>query len=97
LIEAYLAGHSGPDPILMDIRHGPKLIDQQLIEWLNAEGLRWQPVATKADKLSGNTRVKRLREMRHALGGILAPMPVSSLDKRGVEDLRSLIMQEVQS
>ncbi|MFQ5354867.1 MAG: ribosome biogenesis GTP-binding protein YihA/YsxC [Mariprofundaceae bacterium] len=97
LIEAYLVSHIGPDLvlILMDIRHGPKVIDLQLIEWLNAEGLRWQPVATKSDKLSGNARTKRLREMRQALGGMLAPLPVSSLDKRGMEDLRSKILMEI--
>jgi len=97
LIEHYFRSESRPQLVLtlLDIRHGPKDSDLRLIEWLNKEGLRWQPVATKADKLSGNTRGKRLREMTDALGGLLAPLPVSSLDKRGIEDLRMLLEQEL--
>jgi len=81
--------------MLLDMRHGPKNSDLQLIEWLNAQGIRWQPVATKADKLSGNARAKRLREMTDAMCGLLAPMPTSSLDKRGIEDLRALLEREI--
>jgi len=97
LIEHYLMAEPGPKLVLMllDIRHGPKDSDLRLIEWLNAQGIRWQPIATKADKLSGNARAKRLREMTDALGGMLAPMPTSSLNKRGVEDLRELLEQEI--
>jgi len=97
LIEHYLMAEPGPKLVLMllDIRHGPKDSDLRLIEWLNAQGIRWQPIATKADKLSGNSRGKRLREMTDALGGMLAPMPTSSLNKRGVEDLRELLEREM--
>ncbi len=97
LIEHYLRSGTRPKLVLtlLDIRHGPKDSDLRLIEWLNKEGLRWQPVATKADKLSGNARGKRLREMTDALGGLLSPLPVSSLDKRGIEDLRTLLEQEL--
>jgi len=97
LIEHYLTSESGPKLVLMllDIRHGPKDSDLRLIEWLNAQGIRWQPIATKADKLSGNARAKRLREITDALGGLLAPMPTSSLNKRGVEDLRELLEREI--
>ncbi len=97
LIEQWLAGPDGPQLTLalLDIRHGPKPADLQLIEWLNARGLRWLPVATKADKLSGNARAKRLREMTQALGGMLAPLPTSAHDGRGIEELRALILKEV--
>jgi len=97
LIEHYLMSEPGPQLVLMllDIRHGPKDSDLQLIEWLNAQGIRWQPIATKADKLSGNARAKRLREMTDALGGLLAPLPTSSLNKRGVEALRELLEKEL--
>lgn len=96
LIEDYLSGNHRPQLVLalMDIRHGPKDSDLQLIEWLNAQGLRWLPVATKADKLSGNARSKRLREMNLALGGMLSPLPTSSLSKAGLEDLRALLERE---
>ena len=97
LIEAYLAHKPGADLVLalMDIRHGPKPADLQLIEWLNAQGLRWIPVATKADKLSGNARAKRLAEMTRALGGMLAPLPTSAHDRRGIEALRELLENEL--
>jgi len=96
MIEAYLA-HADLKLVLMllDIRHGPKDSDLQLIEWLNEGGTRWLPVATKADKLSGNKRVKRLKEMTDAMGGMLSPLPTSSFKGTGIEKLRAAIEQEV--
>ena len=80
--------------LLLDIRHGPKDSDLQLIEWLNEAGIRWIPVATKADKLSGNTRAKRLKEMTEAMGGVLSPMPTSSFKGMGIDKLRVAIQVE---
>ncbi len=98
MIEGYLAGESQPELalVLLDIRHGPKDSDLQLIEWLNTNGTRWQPIATKADKLSGNTRSKRLKEMTDAMGGILKPLPTSSHNHRGIPELRKLILKELE-
>jgi len=97
LIDSYLQGAAPPQLVLvlLDIRHGPKDQDLQLIDWLNVRGIRWLPVATKADKLSGNARSKRLQEMTRAMGGMLAPLPTSSLDRRGIEQLRSAIVHEL--
>ena len=96
MIEGYLAqAELKLVLMLLDIRHGPKDSDLQLITWLNEAGLRWLPVATKSDKLSGNTRVKRLREMSDAMGGMLSPMPTSSFKTLGIDKLRSVIEQEV--
>lgn len=83
--------------VLLDIRHGPKDNDLQLIEWLNNGGIRWLPVATKADKLSGNARAKRLKEMTDAMGGMLSPLPTSSFDNRGIDALRQTIADELSS
>jgi len=83
--------------VLLDIRHGPKDNDLQLIEWLNNGGIRWLPVATKADKLSGNARAKRLKEMTDAMGGMLPPLPTSSFDNRGIDVLRQTIADELSS
>lgn len=80
--------------LLLDIRHGPKDSDLQLIEYLNEAGLRWLPVATKADKLSGNGRAKRLKEMKEAMGGMLAPIPTSSLKGMGIDKMRTVIQEE---
>ncbi len=44
--------------VIMDIRHGAKVQDSQLIAWLKHAGIPFLPVYTKADKLSGNARNK---------------------------------------
>jgi len=80
--------------LLLDIRHGPKDSDLQLIEYLNEEGIRWLPVATKGDKLSGNGRAKRLKEMTEAMGGMLKPLPTSSFKGMGIDQLRIKIQEE---
>ncbi len=80
--------------MLLDIRHGPKDSDLQLIEWLNEGGIRWVPVATKADKLSGNKRGQRLKEMTEAMGGLLSPIPTSSFKGMGIDKLRAVIQHE---
>ncbi|MDX8409014.1 MAG: ribosome biogenesis GTP-binding protein YihA/YsxC [Mariprofundales bacterium] len=97
LISSYLGGEHAPQRVLvlLDIRHGPKPHDLQLISWLNAAAVRWIPVATKADKLSGNQRGNRLREMRDALGGMLTPLPTSASKGLGIRELRTLVQQEI--
>lgn len=97
LIELYLRSPSVAQLVLvlLDIRHGPKDSDLQMIEWLNEYGIRWVPIATKADKLTGNKRTIRLKEMCEAMGGMLKPLPTSSLDNRGIKELRTLIIKEI--
>ncbi|MDQ6969363.1 MAG: ribosome biogenesis GTP-binding protein YihA/YsxC [Mariprofundus sp.] len=96
MIEAYLVNADLQLVLmLLDIRHGPKDSDLQLIEWLNEGGIRWLPVATKADKLSGNTRSQRLKQMTEAMGGMLSPMPTSSFKGTGIDKLRACIEQEM--
>ena len=97
LIDLYLRSEDAPQLVLLllDIRHGPKDTDLQLIEYLNEHGVRWLPIATKADKLTGNKRAKRLKEMCEAMGGMLKPLPTSSTDSRGIETLRLLMIEEV--
>jgi GTP-binding protein len=97
LIDEYLQGEQAPMLVLvlLDIRHGPKDSDLQMIDWLNVHGIRWLPVATKADKLSGNARGKRLQEMTEAMGGMLVPLPTSAHDGRGIAELRQAIVEEI--
>ena len=99
LIDLYLCGDNSPQLVLLllDIRHGPKDSDLQLIEYLNDHGVRWLPVATKADKLTGNKRAKRLHEMCESMGGMLKPLPTSSTSMRGIAELRELIVKEIQT
>jgi len=44
--------------VIMDIRHGAKVRDTQLISWLKQNNINYLPVYTKADKLSGNQKQK---------------------------------------
>jgi len=97
LIEGYLQSPKVAQLVLvlLDFRHGPKDSDLQLINWLNESGIRWQPVATKSDKLSGNAKRKRKQEMTDALGGMLPPILTSSLKNEGMTELRSLLIEEI--
>lgn len=42
--------------VIMDIRHGAKVQDTQLISWLKQHNINYLPVYTKCDKLSGNQK-----------------------------------------
>jgi len=63
LITGYLEGRSTLRcvVVIMDIRHGPKSQDTQLIMWLKQHDIPVLPVYTKADKLSGNAKEKNAR------------------------------------
>jgi GTP-binding protein len=47
--------------VIIDLRHGVKEYDAQLLGWLRERNIPFLPVYTKADKLSGNERVKNAR------------------------------------
>ncbi len=47
--------------VIMDLRHGPKEQDGQLLAWLKQKNIPVLPVYTKADKLSGNVKSKNAR------------------------------------
>lgn len=47
--------------VILDIRHGPKDQDTQLLTWLRQQGIPYLPVYTKVDKLSGNERAKNAK------------------------------------
>lgn len=44
--------------VIMDLRHGVKQLDSELLGWLRQQGIPFLTVYTKADKLSGNERSK---------------------------------------
>lgn len=44
--------------VIMDIRHEPKTLDTQLIQWLKQNSIPCLPVYTKIDKISGSLREK---------------------------------------
>jgi len=47
--------------VIIDIRHEPKAMDTQLIQWLREQSISVLPVYTKIDKLSGSMRQKNAR------------------------------------
>jgi GTP-binding protein len=44
--------------VIIDIRHEPKAMDTQLLQWLREQSIPTIPVYTKIDKLSGSKRQK---------------------------------------
>jgi GTP-binding protein len=70
MIEAYLSTRRDLKGLilLVDIRRTPAREEHDLIHWLNHHHLPFRVVATKADKLSRNQRVRPLRDLAAALG-----------------------------
>jgi GTP-binding protein len=52
---------------LVDVRHKPTALDQDLSEWLAFHDKKTLVVATKADKLSNNRLIKAMREIEAAM------------------------------
>jgi GTP-binding protein len=44
--------------VIVDLRHGVKELDSELLRWLRQQSVPFLAVYTKADKLSGNERAK---------------------------------------
>lgn len=78
--------------VIMDIRHGAKQQDRELLNWLKSRGIRAIAVYTKADKVSGNVRTKQAR-LLDAGHGIRAEDRVifSAVTKLGREQLIDLL------
>ncbi len=55
---------------LVDARHAPTPLDVELQDWLDHLEISRMIVATKADKLSGNARSARMRELSSAFAGM---------------------------
>ncbi len=54
--------------VIIDLRHGLKKMDRDLVDWLSRQGISTLPVYTKADKLSGNKQNKHAHTLDAALG-----------------------------
>jgi GTP-binding protein len=94
MIERYLTGR---DPlamvmVLVDGEVGPTALDQSMLEWLRAEALPHQVVATKHDKVKAAQREKRKKQL--ASGCDLDPgdvVWVSAHRNVGIDRLRDLV------
>lgn len=84
---------------LVDCRHDPSAQDVQMYEYLRYFGLDGVVVATKADKISKNKLQVSERAIRKGLSmakdDIL--IPVSSLSRTGVEELKDVIEDLISS
>ena len=82
---------------LVDIRHEPSKLDVQMYEYLRSYGLDGLVCATKADKISGNQKQKKLSVIRKSLnlGKEDKIVPVSALKKTGHDVLLDYIAEEL--
>jgi GTP-binding protein len=51
---------------IVDLRRDPTTLDMELKHWLDANGIRYILVATKADKLSAGERSKQTKKIKQA-------------------------------
>ena len=90
MIETYLTGRPSLKAVvlILDIRRTPDAQEHNFIDWLTLHGRQVILVLTKADKLSGNKRAVRWREIIKALNhGENEPLLFSSKTGLGKEAL----------
>ncbi len=81
---------------LVDARHKPTALDQQLNEWLNFYNKNHLVVATKSDKLSNNKLSKTIKE----INGVFPTSKViaySSVSGKGKDELWSEIFNSLKN
>ncbi len=97
LLKAYLSGRATLRRafVLIDMRHGVKAVDQEILTLLDKSAVTFQAVLTKADKVSRTERDETLAQVRGALAKHPAAYPeivVTSSEKgEGLETLRAII------
>ena len=97
LLRAYLAGRQSLRRafVLIDMRHGIKAADAEILDLLDRSAVTFQLVLTKADKVRSGARERVLGEVREALQGHPAAYPeivvTSSGAGEGIATLRALI------
>ena len=97
MIEDYLLKRKSLQAVIfiVDARRDPTKLDLELKSWLDAEGVRYIIVATKADKLSQSELSKQTKKIRTSFaGGMIAGFLVySSKDNLGRKELWSEILK----
>ena len=97
LLKAYLSGRPSLRRVflLIDARHGPKLVDQQIMDMLDRAAVTFQVVLTKCDKLKAG-EIERVTE--RTMEGIArhpAAFPeivqTSAMKGDGLETLRAIV------
>lgn len=97
LLRQYLAGRATLRRVfvLVDMRHGVKSVDQEILTLLDKSAVTFQVVLTKADKVNLATREATIAQVQGALAKHPAAFPeivVTSSEKgEGLETLRAII------
>ncbi|BDD87305.1 ribosome biogenesis GTP-binding protein YihA/YsxC [Desulfofustis limnaeus] len=79
--------------VIMDLRHGVKQLDSELLHWLRRQSIPFLAVYTKADKLSGNERTRQAALLDAGHGISSADRVVfSSVNRLG----RELLLEKIQ-
>ena len=97
LLKAYLAGRQTLRRafVLVDMRHGIKAVDEEILGLLDKSAVPFQVVLTKADKLRKGEAEAVLAQVREALQKHPAAYPelvaTSSEKGEGIEALRAII------
>lgn len=97
LLKQYLSGRATLRRafVLVDMRHGVKAVDQEIMTLLNRSAVTFQVVLTKADKVNQATREATIAQVQGALGKHPAAYPeivVTSSEKgEGIATLRAIV------
>ncbi len=97
LLKQYLSGRASLRRafVLVDMRHGVKAVDEEIMSLLDSSAVTFQVVMTKADKVKEIDREKILDQVRGTLARHPAAFPeivlTSSEKGDGLETLRALI------
>lgn len=97
LLKSYLAGRPSLRRafVLIDARHGPKAVDEEIMTLLDRSAVPFQAVLTKADKVKEDARETALDQTRTVLAKHPAAFPeliVTSSEKGwGIPTLRATI------
>jgi len=98
IIETYLTARRplAVAVLIVDARHEPSDLDLEMSRWLGGEGLPFQIVSTKMDKLSNNQRHASLSRTRR-LSGREDIIPFSSQTGEGKRELWQAIDNRIAS
>jgi GTP-binding protein len=97
LLKQYLSGRANLRRafVLIDMRHGVKSVDEDILALLDKSAVTFQVVLTKTDKVNAATRDANIAQVREALSKHPAAYPeivVTSSEKgEGIPTLRAII------
>jgi GTP-binding protein len=86
LAESYLLNRSPLRLVVLiiDLRHGATPLDEQMKQWLEANGQAFVVVASKADKVKAAQKARAIRSVEEQFGAVL---PFSAKTGEGVKPL----------